>query len=111
LLALKQRLEEENNAIHQQLKDTNTKEKRHLQLIQDLEQELRYNTKHHSEADRASIVRSDTSMAAFTNGVATNRISDQVRSQSDHTACSPAVHVPDVLDDISIGSSGGLVCH
>jgi hypothetical protein len=51
LLALKQRLEEENGVMHQQLKDVNTKEKRHLQLIQGLEQGLRYNAKHHSEAD------------------------------------------------------------
>ena len=62
LLALIQLLEDENSIIHQQLKDANTKEKRHLQLIQDLEQELRYNAKHPPEADRASIIRSDTAV-------------------------------------------------
>lgn len=33
------------------MKDANTEKKRHLQLIQDLEQEIRYNAKHHSQPE------------------------------------------------------------
>src|SRR5271156_4227419 len=80
-LALKQRLEEENSATLQRLKDANTKEKRYLQLIEDLEQEISYNAKHPPKVDGASTVRSDISMAS-TNRVATSHMLGQVRSQS-----------------------------
>src|ERR1700722_2086043 len=83
------------------------KKRRHLQLIQDIEQEIRYNAKHHSQPDRVSMVQSDTSMVAFNDGVATNRMSDIVRSQSDCTACSPAAYLPNTLGDISMGLSDG----
>jgi hypothetical protein len=76
LLALKQRLEEENGVMHQQLKDVNTKEKRHLQLIQDLEQGLRYNAKHHSESGLSEYSTIRYIDGSLHRGVAANRISD-----------------------------------
>jgi hypothetical protein len=83
VVAHKERLEEERYLILQQLNDANEREKRNMQLIQDLEQEIRHNVKARPDADLSSIERSSASMAAFADRVALNRISDQMGSQFD----------------------------
>jgi septal ring factor EnvC (AmiA/AmiB activator) len=60
LVAHKERLEGENYAMLQQLEESNKREKRNLQLIQDLEQEIRHTVKNHSEMNLASMRSSGT---------------------------------------------------
>jgi hypothetical protein len=55
VIAHKERLEEEKYSILQQLNDANEREKRNLQLIQNLEQEIRHNFKRRSEADFVNV--------------------------------------------------------
>jgi hypothetical protein len=76
------RLEEGNISLRQQITDASERERRNLQLIQDLEQEIRHNVRGGSEADRASVGRSETSMAAFADRADMNRLSDQVGCRS-----------------------------
>jgi hypothetical protein len=65
VVAHNERLKEENLSVLQQIKDATEREKRNLQLIQDLEQEIRHKVRGRSEVDLASVGRSGTSMAAF----------------------------------------------
>ena len=67
VVADKDRLEKEKYSLSQQLNDADEKEKRNLQLIQDLEQQTRHNVKSPSEADFASEGRSRTYTSLSTN--------------------------------------------
>lgn len=93
--------------MRQQLEDAKRREKRDLQLIQDLEQEVRHSLKRRSEVDLASIDRSGTPMAAFPDTMTTNNISDQARLFADSAESSPTLQAPDRVADISMGVWNG----
>jgi hypothetical protein len=93
VVAQKERLEEGKYSMLQQLNDANERERKNLQLIRDLEQEIRLNVNGRLQADLIS-VWSGTATAAFADRIA---ISDQVGSQLDSTESSPAVHQHDIL--------------
>lgn len=93
VVAGKKRLEEEKHTILQQLNDANETERNNVQLIRDLEQEVRSNVNGRSQADHTS-TGSRTAMAAFADRIA---MSDQAGSQWNSTESSPAVHHPDVV--------------
>jgi hypothetical protein len=76
VIAHKKRFEEEKYSILQQLNDTNEKEKRNLQLIQNFEQEIRYNFKKRSETNFINIKRSEISIRIFVDKIIINRISN-----------------------------------
>ena len=80
VVASKERLEEDRSLVLQQLSDANQREKRNLQLIQDLEQEIRHNVRSHREADLASARQSETSMASLADRVVMDRTSNQADS-------------------------------
>lgn len=105
LVAHKERLEKEKSETLRQLKDANRREKRHLQLIQDLEQEIRHNVKPYSITNVARAGRSATSIVASANGVATIGMSDQAHSQLECTESSPDFSQPLIVDNISMNLS------
>jgi hypothetical protein len=101
LVAHNECLNEENLSVLQQIKDATKKGKRNLQLIQDLEQEIRRNVKRRSEADLASVGRPETLMAALVGRMDMNGMSDQVGRRSDVPESSPGVHRPGIMVDMS----------
>jgi hypothetical protein len=105
LVAYKERLEGETYAILQQLEESNKREERNLQLIQDLEQEIRHTVKNHSEMNLASMRSSGTPTPAFSDGDATNDISDQARPLPDSALSSPTVYRLTCVADVMMGPS------
>ena len=84
VMTLKERLEKEKHSVIQQLDDA-------LQLIQDLEQEIRHNAKGRRGGDP-----SETSMADLEDRVAMDCMPDQADSQLGRTETTPAVLRPDI---------------
>jgi hypothetical protein len=104
-VAHKERLKKEKSATLRQLKDANRREKRHLQLIQDLEREIRHNIKPYLITNVVSIRRSATSIVASANRVTTIRISDQARSQLKYIESLLEFSQPLIIDNISVNLS------
>lgn len=104
-MAHKERLKKEKSATLRQLKDANRREKRHLQLIQDLEREIRHNIKPYLITNVVSIRRSATSIVASANRVTTIRISDQARSQLKYIESLLEFSQPLIIDNISVNLS------
>lgn len=88
VVAQKEHLEEEKYSVLQQLNDTNERDKKNLQLIRELEQEIRLNVNRNLQAGLIS-EGSETATATFADRPA---ISDQAASQVDTTESSPAVY-------------------
>jgi hypothetical protein len=105
LVAHKERLEGENYAMLQQLEESNKREKRNLQLIQDLEQEIRHTVKNHSEMNLASMRPSGTPTPAHSDRDAMNGISDQARPLPESALSSPAVYPLTCVADVMTSPS------
>jgi hypothetical protein len=105
LAAHKERLEWENYAMIQQLEESNEREKRNLQLIQDLKQEIRHTLKNHSEMNLASMRSSETSTPAFSDRDAMNGISDQACPLPESALSSPAVYQRTCVADVMMSHS------
>ena len=105
LVAHKERLEGENYAILQQLEESNKREERYLQLIQDLEQEIRHTIKNHSETNLASMRSSGTRTPAFSDRDAMNGISDHARPLPDSALPSPTVYRLTCVADVMMSPS------
>jgi len=84
VVAQTERLKERESLILQQLKDADERERKHLQLIQDLEKEIRLSTNERSPADLVS-----AGTTAFVNGVV---MSEQVGSRLGSTEPPPSLH-------------------
>ena len=107
VVALKERLEEENRSVIQQLNGAHEREKKSLQLIQDLEQEIHHNIRGRPGVDLASVRLSETPMEDLADRVAMDCMSDQADSQPGSTESTPAVLRPDVGTQSSVGSPAG----
>ncbi|MCJ1249923.1 hypothetical protein MMC30_007149 [Trapelia coarctata] len=102
-----ERLKEGNLSALRQIKNATEREKKHLQLIQDLGQEIRHNVKSRSEADLASTGRSETSVTALADRMDINGMSDPVGCRAAGPESSPALHRADTVINMSMGSSTG----